>query len=168
MSLAKIYHGCCWALLVLVFCSLLIGLPVAAFSQTPDVRQIFLDMKQSESGGQVSLDHLAALASFYQSVIAILVTVIGLLATLSFLTIRHISKTAAEDMAVDAARKVINDSREFEEDVVVRIDEIVKAAFDDFAAMKGNIEKLTKTVSSLDGRISDLEGGNSAAVEQRE
>lgn len=125
-------------------------------SKTIDIEKPFVVHQSAEVGAETVLEHLSALASFYQTVIAILVFMIGLLATLSFLTIRHVSKTAAEDMAVDAAKRVISDSSSFRDDVTVIVDESVSVAVSELASLKSDVDALTKAIAGIDKKISDL------------
>jgi len=105
------------------------------------------------------LDHLSELSSFYQGVIAILILVIGLLASLAFLTIKHVSKSAAEDVAVDAARRVVSDSNAFREDVIVIVDESVQDALVDMKLdeLRSGMDEITKALARLEGRINELD-----------
>lgn len=160
------FRKLCFLGVVLCFLFLLLGLPSAALSQAPQVNNVLVSALP-QGNGEITLDHLAALTSFYQTIIGVLVTVIGLLATLSFLTIRHLSKTAAEDMAVEAARRVISDSNAFREDVAVIVDESVNIALSEVQKLRSGVDSLTKAIAAIDRRIDELPGGGGVVVDPR-
>lgn len=127
----------------------------AAYSYAPTVDATVARVPAGQSN--IALEHLSAVASFYETIIAILFGVVALLATLAFISIRTLSKIAAEDMAVEAAKQAISDSNSFREDVGIIVDDSVSAALKQIVKLKKGVDQLTNAVADLDGRVSQFQ-----------
>lgn len=135
--------------LVAMIALLAFALPAWASLAAPSINYVVVE-KTAPSSSDITLDHLAALTSFYQNIITILLVVIGALCALSIISIRHISKVAAEDIAVEAAKKVVHDSVQFRDEVDAIVEEAMGSLLAEVDKLKADFQAIAKKVSSID------------------
>lgn len=83
------------------------------------------------------------MSSFYTTVIALLVALIGIMGVLAGFTLRSLSRASAEDTAHEQAKLAMNhyiSSRKFTRDVGIAVEE---------AAITADMEKLAEEVSKM-------------------
>lgn len=88
-------------------------------------------------------DVVSAMSSFYTTVIALLVALIGIMGVLAGFTLRSLSRASAEDTAHEQAKLAMNhyiSSRKFTRDVGIAVEE---------AAITADMEKLAEEVSKM-------------------
>jgi hypothetical protein len=112
---------------------------------SPDPRQ----QSSDEAFGR----QLDALTAFYSTVISLIIGMLALIGALAFFTIRLVSRNAAEDIAIEAAQKIVKDSREFHAELTKTISTLVEARFEEldqsFEEVNGQIEALTDALQKL-------------------
>ena len=93
------------------------------------------------------------MASFYETIIVILLGILAVVGTLAFWSVRLISRTTAEDVAREAARAIIKDSREFRAEVDVAINK----------AVDEGLEEIREKLEALDAAVTKLSKPDDAA-----
>jgi hypothetical protein len=114
--------------------------------------------KQTASNEEAFARQLEALTSFYGTIISVLIGILALVGAMAFFTIRLVTKNAAEEMALEAAGKIIRDSRDFERTmnsaIAAAVDKKVEARLEEMdLAMEEigqQLEGLTSVVSRSD------------------
>lgn len=105
-----------------------------------------LDKSDRWSSGDV----VSALSSFYQSIIALLGLMLALVGVLAVITLRFLSKAAAEDMAHDSAKTAFDHylkTKQFEKEVFLAVQE---------SDISDQLEKLAKDKEALDSQVQQL------------
>lgn len=140
-----------YAYLIYAMTLLVVVVPLLCWLHAPDPHQAFGSVRAAVASPlDNSLDYIAVLSSFYQTVISILALALGVLSVVAFVTIRHTSRVAAEDMAADAARRVIEDSRTIQQDIDDRIEEsFSKSSVARIDALEGQIKLLTQAIQNM-------------------
>lgn len=88
-------------------------------------------------------DVVSAMSSFYTTIIALLVALIGIMGVLAGFTLRSLSRASAEDTAHEQAKLAMNhyiSSRKFSRDVGIAVEE---------AAITADMERLAEEVSKM-------------------
>lgn len=146
----KLANGRLWrfyAYLVYAATLLMVVLPILCWLFAP----AFSNVSNISPNPNDSVEYIAALSSFYQTIIAILSLAIGVFSVVAFVTIRHTSRVAAEDMAADAARRVIEDSRTIQDDIENRIEEsFSKTAVTRIEQLESQIKFLSEAIKRLE------------------
>lgn len=110
-------------------------------SQKPDQTEAF--------GRQLDL-----ITAFYSTVISLLLGAIAAIAALAFWTVRLVSRSTAEDIARDAAKAVLADSREFNQTLQEQIGRLIDERLEE---MRGTLEAVGEKLKEFDEAIAQIE-----------
>ncbi|AOD14657.1 hypothetical protein BER93_07880 [Xanthomonas fragariae] len=96
---------------------------------------------------------VSALSSFYQTIITLMGFLLGVIGILAVLTLRFLSKSAAEDMAHEAAKEAMRhylETRQFGENVKYAIEETGLAyEIEDLAKKMEAIKRIVEKKGSI-------------------
>lgn len=135
---------------LLLLLAILIGFPLYSLCSEGSIKpgheiiqKVALSQCQNEADCK---DHINALnieelSSFYDTVITVLLAVLAVVAGLAVWSLRLISHAAAEDIAREAVRGIIKDSREFHDKITNAIKDEVQDRFSSIQERLDQIEK---------------------------
>jgi len=98
-----------------------------------------------------------ALASFYDTIITIVLALLAVVAGLAIWSVRLISRATAEDIAREATKSVIKDSREFYDDVADTVADQVRGALEEIRRQLEAHEKALNTTQQAVEAVPETE-----------
>jgi len=94
-------------------------------------------------------DPLEVLLSFYQTLIVVLLTLLGVVVGLAFVSLRLISRNIVEDVAEESAIKALENSRGFYQELENLVSERVFEGFDQIGSSLEKIDKLEIQITEM-------------------
>lgn len=148
------------------FFFLLVIVPVYAFEKAPrypEAQVIEIHRVEARETGPSHegslLEHVAALSAFYQTLITIMTVLFGVVSVIAFFTVRQLSTSAAEEMALSAAMRVLTDSRKLRDEIDYAVDEAASRSFEKIEGLEKKIALISKLVSELKAQDDASEDG---------
>jgi hypothetical protein len=92
---------------------------------------------------------LDSLTSFYSTLVSALLTTLGLVGAMAFVTIRMVSSNAAEDTAREVALRVLKDSKEFHKEVSRLVEQRFEETDEAIEDINVQLEQMSEALQSL-------------------